>query len=737
MLKEKRKDLFRFIKSTDFFRGYLLTTAILVPVVVFSFFNLVGLGITFALGVLLASPSDIPGSSKHRINGLLIAIFISLIGTLIGNLASENIWFLLPVVIGVLFLFSFISVFGFRASMVSFSGLLALVLGFADFGSQSRWVHLGLIAAGGLWYILASTLFLWMRPKMYAEQLLAQTMAQTARLLTLKKKTITHQKDRGKLLQEQFKLQAEITENHENLRDILLTNRKRSGKSNPMRRKVLIFINLVDIFELIISNSLNWDKLDTLTANQTQLIKHFEELLGLMANQLHGLSENMAEGKKIKKHQKIEQVIKQINTQIKAQTEGISTPENHNSDTWLLYGFLKNEIKLFEKIKSMERVMTNLIAQPKSLSRKRERQFITPTDYRWTILLENLSFSSPIFRHSLRLVTLFVLGIVVGKLFVFQNAYWILLTLVVIMRPSYGLTKERSQKRIAGTLIGGAIAFAIVLLVQNTTLYAILAIITFGIAFSMMKKNYVVAATFITLNIVFVYALLKPNAFEVIQFRVLDTAIGAALGFIGNFILWPSWEYRSIDKVMLNTLRANRKYLNEIDTYYHTKDKDYLSYKLARKHAFLEIGNLSASFQRMAQEPKSVQQNLGQLYRFSALSQTFLSSLAALGTFIRHHETTEASLHFESYIKEINLNLEFSEAKLIGEKVDETAISENIQEANRFISDYLNGLTAQKNEQLGIDKLKSQLHEAHLIYEQLKWLLKIAQRLNREVDNLV
>lgn len=740
MVKGKGAELLRFIKSTDFFNGYLLTTAILVPVVFFSFIDMVGLGVTFSLGVLLVSPGDIPGNSKHRINGLLIAVLISLVGTLVGNLASENTWTFLPLVIVVLFSFSIISVYGFRASMVSFSGLLALVLGFADFGSQSMLLHLGYIAGGGIWYILISTFLLWMRPKMHGEQLLGITMAQTAKLLALKKKAITCKEHRYKLFEKQFKLQAEITENHEKLRDILLTNRKRSGKTNPSRRKVLIFINLVDILELITSSTVNWERLDTLAAHQPKLINRFEALLDAMALQLNNLSENMSDGKKVQGNQQIAQIIEEINNLIKEQSENTQKSVNQE-DVWSFYSFLRNEIKLFEKIKSLERVMTNLSTQPRALSRKKEHHFITPADYRWTILLENLSFSSPIFRHSLRLITLFILGIIVGKLFVFQNAYWILLTLIVIMRPSYSLTKERSKKRILGTLIGGAIAFATVLLFHSTTLYAILAIITFAIAFSMMKRNYVVAATFITLNIVFVYALLKPNAFVVIQFRILDTTIGAALGFIGNFLLWPSWEYRSIDKVMRSTLQANRKYLNEIAAYYHTKDKD-LGYKLARKHAFLETGNLSASFQRMAQEPKSVQKNLEKLYRFMALSQTFLSSLAALGTFIRHHETTEVSLHFENYIKEINLNLDVSIAKLAGEKANSTTISENIQEANDFITRYLDELSTQKKNlqdtnPARLDKIESKLHEAHLIFEQLKWLLKIAQRINREVEELV
>jgi uncharacterized membrane protein YccC len=41
----------------------------------------------------------------------------------------------------------------------------------------------------------------------------------------------------------------------------------------------------------------------------------------------------------------------------------------------------------------------------------------------FTILIENLSFSSTVFRHSLRLTITILIGFI-GKALPFQNAYW-------------------------------------------------------------------------------------------------------------------------------------------------------------------------------------------------------------------------------------------------------------------------------------------------------------------------
>jgi uncharacterized membrane protein YccC len=87
------------------------------------------------------------------------------------------------------------------------------------------------------------------------------------------------------------------------------------------------------------------------------------------------------------------------------------------------------------------------------------------------------------------------------------------------MRPSYGLTKERSKDRIIGTLIGAAVAVGIVLITQNVVIYGILALVSLIFAFALIQQNYKFAAALITISIIFVYSFINPNAFEVIQYR--------------------------------------------------------------------------------------------------------------------------------------------------------------------------------------------------------------------------
>ena len=310
---------------------------------------------------------------------------------------------------------------------------------------------------------------------------------------------------------------------------------------------------------------------------------------------MNAIAENISSPQKLRSNNKIDDFQKKIKRDIADYST--ASDETFDENLLLLKNLYKYQKEQIKKIQKIEWLLKNPAQREISLLKKEDSQrFLTKQSYDIEVLTGNLNLRSPIFKHSLRLAVMTMIGYGVGMFFSVQNAYWILLTLIVIMRPTFGLTKTRSKERTIGTLIGGALAVGIVLITQNTTAYGILAIVSLVIAFSMVQRNYKAAATFITLSVVFIYALLRPDIFNVIQYRVMDTLIGAGLATLGNLLLWPAWEIQGMQKTLLETLKANRLYLEEIIGYYNQKGIIPSKYKVARKKAFLEMSNLSAAF---------------------------------------------------------------------------------------------------------------------------------------------
>jgi uncharacterized membrane protein YccC len=327
-----------------------------------------------------------------------------------------------------------------------------------------------------------------------------------------------------------------------------------------------------------------------------------------------------------------------------------------------------------------------------------------------------------------------MIGFGIGNYFSMQNPYWILITIVVIMRPSFGLTKTRSIHRVIGTLIGALIATVVILITQNTLVYGIIATVSLPFAFSLVQLNYRNAAVFITLNVVFVFAIFEPNILEVIQFRIIDTFIGATLAFLATYFLLPAWQVQNMHEYFSKAIKSNQQFLKEISLFYHKKGEVSTKYKLMRKEAFLNIAELNSAFQRLNQDPKSKQLAISTIYEITVFNNTFLSSLTSLGTFIRNNKTSTAPEEFDVYIENICLNLQKAIYILCEQELEPKNSTLSVEKAqNNYERTFLK-LSNKRDQEIALGEEHSaitgaKLKETLLVSEQLKWLNNLSEKL--------
>ncbi|TYB80406.1 hypothetical protein ES676_00750 [Bizionia saleffrena] len=738
-MKNNIKTIELFLKGSSFYRGIVLTIAVVIPLFLFNYIDIFKYAPSIVLGAFLSAPSDIPGSLKRKINGVLITIILSTLVTFIILICKPVFIVLLLVIAALSFLISMISVYGFRASLISFSGLLAIVLSLAVSkpDMQSILIHTGLIAVGGIWYLVVSLLAGWIAPKKDDDQLLSDTLLLTGKYLKIRAKLLSKPHKRDKFSKKALIIQTQISEKHETLRELLLEGRKRSGRSHSNERRLLIFISSVDIFELALTNTLDYSKIDTLFGVNRQHLKAFKKMNKVMGNHLITLSELL-----IKKGQLPDDTI--LNTTLDETLQAIQDYKNEitlpkaREGAITLRNLNEYQKQLLEEIKAIRRVLGKVKSSSKVLLKDQEsQQFLTLQEYRFNIIVQNFSLKSPMFRHALRIAVAIVFGFAVGSVLGVKNAYWIALTIIVIMRPNYGLTKERSKNRIIGTLIGAVIASAIVIITENTTVYMVLAIISLTFAFSLIQQSYKAGAAFITLTIVFVYALMDPNAFEVIQYRVIDTILGAGIAVLANYALLPSWEYKNLDGVIFEVIQANNNYLQATKTLYHKKGTNHLEYKVYRKKAFLAMSNLNAAFQRLTQDPKSKQKESVLIYDIVTLNHTILSAIASIGSYTINNNTTNPSEEFDILIAGISTSLNNAASLLNKDEMQKLYKPKHIQWAQEKLIANYDTLSQARDKDIAAGNVAIDsdfllhLREAHLITNQLIWLKTLSSNLRK------
>lgn len=729
-----------FTDSTNFANALKITIAAVLPVLLFTYLGNYAVGFTIALGAFFTYPSDIPSNLKHKVNGILVAALIVSGVNLIINIVHPITWLFYPILALLIFTLSMLSVYGQRANMVSFSALLSISLTFAHI--QTGWnilTHAGLLLAGGLFYLVVSLLFFYIRPHRYVELQIADCIQHTAKYLKLRGDLWKLKSDRKAITKKQLLLQVQLNTIHENIREILIRNRTNSGSSNQNRKMLILFISLVEIMELAISTSFDHNKLHQKFDNHPNVLQTYQNLAYNLAKCLKQLSKSIQSRTKYNSNHNLlsdlhdfELAITEyeIKTGKSLATEGV----------FMLTTMLHYAEKQVEKIKTLERAYTSTEDLHDFKERDKDlEKFITPLYYPIRTLLENLSFSSTVFRHAVRLTITIVAGFIIGQFLPFQNVYWILLTIVVIMRQEYGLTKERTFQRIFGTILGGLIAFGILSVVHDKNVIGGLAIIAMLFGFSFTPTNYKIGATFVTVYVVFVYGILTPNIEDVIQYRILDTLVGATLSILANYFLWPSWEFLNVPSRIEKAIQANRNYIQEISHFYNKKGTVPTSYRLARKQAFIEIGNLMASFQRMLQEPKSKQNKLAQVYKLTVLNHALLSSEASLGTYIQSHKTTEASQAFNVVVNQVIKNLDFSIVLLHSDKPldpNEELINEEFN--TRFTElKKIREKELMQGKPINDEAFQQKMQEAQLVIEQLVWLTNLSENIVKTTKVLI
>lgn len=717
-------------KTYNFTKGLLISSAAFSAVAICYYFFDIAMGVSVASGVLIISASDIPGNNKHHIYGMLTSTVLAMINFCLIQYTSMNGYLLFATTGVLVFLNAYIAIYGFRASLIAFSGLLTIVISFArPHSGGAILLNAFYILLGGCWYIILAVVFGSFRTRQYSEVLLHECMELTAEYLK-SRVTAINPENRRAALRKQLNLQNDINEKHESLRDILLHQRQRSGGMYSKRRQLLLFIEVIDIHEFAIANPFRYKNYDSgseeFKAVTTQIAIAMD---GIADNLLYMANSNSGKETQGTSLQHIEQLIRQARSAAKAFESTSDGEQSHNEVFQLKYllEYVENQYKKIKLVKAILR--SNNTKNNVELNQKDHLKFITAQDYSPKLLLENLSLKSPIFKHSLRMVITVLVGYLIGVYFEIQNAYWIMLTIIVIMRPGYVLTKDRTKQRIFGTLIGGAVAIGIVLLTTNMIAYMIITFIALTLSITLVQQNYKISAAFITLTIVFIYAMIAPNALEIIEYRITDTIIGAALASMANILLWPSWEKESIKTLIDQAITANKDYLEEVRVFYHNKAGLNTSYKISRKQTFIAMGNLHAGFQRMTQEPKRQRKNLDQIYQIVVTLNSLLSATASLGTYTQIHKTTDASKYFDTYSFAIQNELSHC-LILLGHQEQTVCLDIKLDEAKAYLQDTFERLQLEAAIDAETSEIEEQLKEVRIITQQLEWQHSLAVNLH-------
>ena len=651
------KDIQRFLFGQHFADGLRMAVLILLPALLCSYLGYFDIGMTISIGALGVSISDIPGPAHHKRNAMLSACGLTFIISLLTGFLRMNAFVMGASLTFFAFFFAMFTMYGARAGFLGTSILLLMVLQMDKDLDPLHILYNSLyLTAGAVWYTAVSLLILSLFPYTAAQRALGECIRETAAYMGLRALLYDNSVPLDKAFTRLIAQQVIINDKQNEVRELLFKNKKIMRQSSrKARAMILTFDEVIDLYEKISASHIDYAAIRE-RYEEMGLLKKVSTAISEMALALDTAGAGIQYNIRIENDTDIDTPIARLSDEINSIVREEDEP--------VLDSLLTNIQNMHRVVRDMQHYFTEnyplLNSDNRTLEHSRfvSHQILDPKLFRF-----NLSFDSLTFRHSLRMALACLVGFILAKSVMHgRHTYWLLITIIFVLKPAFSLTRERNIQRIAGTLIGGVIGVAILSFIHSTTLLFICMFVCMLLTYSFQRHKYLIAVVFMTPYILILFHFMHVGLVEVAKERVIDTVLGSVIALIAGYLILPDWESDQIMKNMANMLRANQRYLLWLKNSLNGVTIPLTDYKLIRKDVYVSTSNLSAALQRMLSEPKRTQKNSKEIRKFSVLNHMLSSHIASAREMIKDGNAediawTEKSLTIlEETIQQITSN---------------------------------------------------------------------------------
>src|SRR5699024_1120084 len=421
------------------------------------------IGLEMMIGGFFVSGVDIAGTFRSKAKALFTTTAISISITFLLLMTRGALPLLLPLLFIFIFGLAYISPFSLRYLIMAIMGYIAIIIAvsmlqrgqYDSFESILRLCFL--LMCGSIWYTVYALILHQFVATREINRRIASCIRQTAdyfdqRLALLEAGTPY---DEG--LIELAHLQQQLNDTQESVRELLFSNSSSlSGRSSERRRFYLIFIELVDMHELSMATPVDYPKIRALLHRYPEY-NIIRKIIRQTSNEMKNLADVLLNRDAANASFDVEEDLDKLQESLQNLKEKTLQDNKYDEEVYHIFKqierYLHRQLQKTMMIRNVvlnrrtyEEEMTSSPADA-NLSAGDLPRFITSDPLNKNSLLGNLSFKSSYFRYALRTAVTAVAGYLLAEFLHFKNTYWVLLTVLIVMRPGYGITRRRFYHR--------------------------------------------------------------------------------------------------------------------------------------------------------------------------------------------------------------------------------------------------------------------------------------------------
>ena len=574
-----------------------------------------------------------------------------------------------------------LNVFGKRGSLMGFACLLLMSLTLrSSMESSDGWLHTLYSFIGGVSYFTFSSLFrrvLWLREE---RRVLSMALFATAEYMAARSNFYNVNTDLDENYRELIRAQSSMSELHQAARDMVLRELPQGkGRGDRQRVELLsLYTNMVKLLDILVATHTDYTTLrHKLAASDFMEFAH--DALKYLSVEVGRIALNFS------RYRQSEERIS-VKAQVRAMEYELDRYKNKGmaQDEPEVYALL---VQVVRRLRVARQIVENMASQSESRASdlpieqyldKSLSRFLSREEIRFGLLTSNLRLSSSSFRYAVRVTVASLLALALPALVVTfyhgdteiltaltSHSHWIILTIVVILKPGFALTRQRNTWRLMGTALGCGASYIIISLSSNPELYFLAMLIAHVLGNALVQINYMLSGLFSTIFVLLSFQFLYLGNNFVIGERLFDTFLGCAIALICSYVL-PQWEASSMDDFAKEARDANRQFLvaglqyaalhrqlhqdnkrvnalpdereDALQSPLSSADRLQLEsdlseadtqWQLARNKVYIAFNNFASAFYRMMDEPANKQKNVALLNNLMIQNHVLASQTGA------------------------------------------------------------------------------------------------------------
>jgi len=520
--------LFKYVLGQHILNGYAVALGVLLVGLAFAALGDLQNALAAASGALCVSVGDTPSPLSSKIRILPLCWCSAVVAALVTALAHGNPALEAAAVIGVGFVAGLQIAWGRWAIPLSILTLLAVVFTLGAPGDKLAYCEN--IALGGAAYIPVALLLTRLLDSSGRRVMLAELIREFATFLRRMADFYQANADEGAACLKVVEQQASFSDQLQAARSLSV------HATNPEAgaRLIAALAVLLEAFDGMIAAMADHAPL-RLASAPSDLAARIQGFLRTVANDLDALSLDLLVAGRTPRFPDHSAALEKLSEDI-ARLDG--------GDPHLLRAARMTRARLAFVLNHLARipaVAQNLAEAEKALSGLDLKQFAPPLRVSLATIRAELRWDSAVFRHALRLSAALGCGYaLIAFAPILHHGNWILLTIAVIMRASYSATTQRRDQRLFGSVVGCAVAGAL-LWFDSTPLLLFAQLSAVGVAHAFARVDYRLTSVAASVMALLGLHLLNPGEANPVASRLIDTAVGAGVAFLFNFLL-PNYE---------------------------------------------------------------------------------------------------------------------------------------------------------------------------------------------------